>query len=335
MSHAGFEESLDLYAIGALDREERRALDVHLLTGCQGCHAALKEAQAVVSLLPYRLPLAAPPADLKDRLLASLPQAAPATTLPKVSVQIERQPEVRLSRIVARPPWWGWLLHPLVMVLVVLAAGAYAWSLRSRLPVEIEQRSRLEATLKEQTAHLGALHRQVEEQRRLLTEVQGQVAASAGELDRLRQTLAAREAELDQARAALARAQPSGAPRKGAPREEAPAFLQSPAVKAVSLIGVERAQSVGALLLFDPDSRRAFFYAFGLPPLPNGKTYQLWAFTDKPGSAGTFRPDAGGKGRLLIKHLPDPATVIRFALSVEPAGGSPQPSSEILPLQRP
>ncbi len=331
-AHAPFDEQLELYAIGALDRQERQALDVHLLAGCPSCHAALKEAQAVAALLPFQLPLLAPPSELREKLLASLPQASPASIVPKVAVQIERQPEVRLSRIDPRAPWWARLLHPAVLGLVVVALATYAWSLRSRLPAEVAQRNRVEAALNAQTAQLATLQRQFEDQRRLLDELQGQVAAGGAALNRLREALAEREAELEQARAALAQLQQEA--RRGS-RDEVTAFLRSPGVQAIQLVGIERAQSAGALLFFDPDGKKGFFYAFNLPPLPAGKTYQLWAFTDRPVNAGTFRPDAGGKGRLVFKGLPEPASIVRFMLSIEPAGGSPRPSSDPLTFQRP
>ncbi|WP_447972605.1 anti-sigma factor domain-containing protein [Nitrospira sp. Kam-Ns4a] len=340
-AHTAFEEHLELYAIGALDRQDRQALEVHLLAGCPSCHAALKETQAVAGLLPFQLPLIAPPPELRETLVASLPQASPAPTVPKVTVQIERPPEVRLSRIDPRAPWWARLLHPTVLGLVVVALAVYAWSLRSRLPAEVAQRNRVEAALNAQTTQLAALQRQFEEQRRLLDELQSQVAAGGTELNRLREALAEREAELEQARAALAQLQQDA--RKGS-RDELAAFLRSPGVQVIQLVGIERAQSAGALLFFDPDSKKGFFYAFNLPPLPAGKTYQLWAFTVDPKqpksigypvSAGTFRPDAGGKGRLAFKGLPEPASILRFMLSIEPTGGRAQPGSDLLPFQRP
>ena len=61
MTHDELEETVPLYAAGALDRAERQALEAHLLSGCQSCHSALKEYQSVASLLPFGLsPVQAP-----------------------------------------------------------------------------------------------------------------------------------------------------------------------------------------------------------------------------------------------------------------------------------
>jgi len=69
--------------------------------------------------------------------------------------------------------------------------------------------------------------------------------------------------------------------------------------------------------------------ALHLPALPKGKTYQAWtlrrgAKTVTPSI--TFAPDAGG---LALIELPEPAgNVAAVAVSVEPEGGSKQPTSK-------
>ena len=102
-----------------------------------------------------------------------------------------------------------------------------------------------------------------------------------------------------------------------------------PTVSSLSLAGLEQAKSAGAFLLYDQETKKAFFYAFNMPPLPAGKTYQLWAIVDKPVSAGTFEPDPGHKSRLLIRSIPPLESITKFAVSVEPQGGLPQPTGEI------
>ena len=49
MTHEELEESVPLYAAGALDRIERPALEAHLLSGCASCHSALKDYQSVAA----------------------------------------------------------------------------------------------------------------------------------------------------------------------------------------------------------------------------------------------------------------------------------------------
>ena len=73
----------------------------------------------------------------------------------------------------------------------------------------------------------------------------------------------------------------------------------------------------------------------GLPPAPSGKTYQLW-YIGAGGtitSAGLFTVDADGSGQAVLSGQATPTD--KVAVSVEPAGGSAQPTTDplvVLPL---
>ncbi|MET9323407.1 anti-sigma factor [Streptomyces sp. NPDC003038] len=72
---------------------------------------------------------------------------------------------------------------------------------------------------------------------------------------------------------------------------------------------------------------KAVFVSSGLPTPPAGKTYQLW-FDDR----GTMRP-AGllhSDGAVMLQGHPDSARAV--GLTLEPAGGSPQPTTTPLVL---
>jgi anti-sigma-K factor RskA len=64
-----FRELIEAYALGALNADERIALDAHLSTGCMNCAKAIEEARWLVSHLAYLAPDQAPPSALKDRLM--------------------------------------------------------------------------------------------------------------------------------------------------------------------------------------------------------------------------------------------------------------------------
>ena len=68
--------------------------------------------------------------------------------------------------------------------------------------------------------------------------------------------------------------------------------------------------------------------AFGLPQAPGGRTYQLWGIrgAEAPVSIGTFDTDATGSGVVLLST--GAATFDIGAVTEEPAGGSPQPTSQ-------
>ena len=76
---------------------------------------------------------------------------------------------------------------------------------------------------------------------------------------------------------------------------------------------------------FDPKSRSAVL-TFANMTAPAGRDYQLWALRDGGVvSLGLIQADAAGDAILRLDDLGDPATLGGFAVSLEPAGGSPNP----------
>jgi anti-sigma-K factor RskA len=62
----------ELYALGALEEEERHAIDEHLARNCPECTNAMRRAVAVNAVITSFAPEAAPPRQLRDRVLASV-----------------------------------------------------------------------------------------------------------------------------------------------------------------------------------------------------------------------------------------------------------------------
>jgi len=99
--------------------------------------------------------------------------------------------------------------------------------------------------------------------------------------------------------------------------------------------------------LRDPDTRQASFapgprgrvfvnkdrgvllIASHLPALAAGKTLELWTIpkggTPKP--AGVFKPDSDGRAVFLSKGAVEMASLGAVAVTVEPEGGSPAPTT--------
>jgi len=94
----------------------------------------------------------------------------------------------------------------------------------------------------------------------------------------------------------------------------------------------------GIQLFWDRKRSSAIINGFRLKPVPDGKAYQLWFIKDgKPVPSVTFRPEATGHARVEQVPVPTDGKVSAAAITVEPAGGSPQPTSPILlvgPLQK-
>ena len=76
-------------------------------------------------------------------------------------------------------------------------------------------------------------------------------------------------------------------------------------------------------------SRGLIFTASSLPPLPAGRTYQLWIVTpDAPVSAGLLRPGERGDVHAVFSTPRDVVRVAAVAVTVEPDGGVPAPTGE-------
>jgi len=332
VSHDVFEEHIALYAAGALERAERQALEAHLLTGCPVCHAALKESRRVAALLPYALPPVQPPPGLKSKIMRAMAQDSVAQPAANVPSKPSLEAGAWLQHIIPPPPTWR--THPAVaVVLVILLAvtAFYAMTVHDRASTTLEDRRKVETALQAEAGRIKDLQGTLQHQEQLLADLKEEFARQAGHLRELKELLAHREEELEHVRAqAVGREQELTGLRKAlAQRDEMLTFLRSPTVQVVSLTGSAMAKSAGALVLFDPESKTALLYAFNMPPLPPGKTYQLWAILDRPVSAGIFTPDVGHKSRLMVRSMPDPARITKFAVSVEPEGGRPQPTGEI------
>jgi anti-sigma-K factor RskA len=81
-------------------------------------------------------------------------------------------------------------------------------------------------------------------------------------------------------------------------------------------------------LFWNPETDRLVMAAFDLPPAEAGRTYQLWGIQTglDPVSLGVFQTDAQGRA-LLVQTVPDGLDFEISAVTDEPAGGSPQPTT--------
>ncbi|MEP6600410.1 MAG: anti-sigma factor [Nitrospirota bacterium] len=328
MAHEQFEDAVALYAVDALVPAERQALEAHIREGCEECRTALKEYRGAANLLPYALPAEAAPFDLQSHLMrtfeldrAQSGKSGVGWTSPTSQGDFTRT-FLPWRRLIGQP------VFALVSILLLLGVGIYALTLRSQLQTEAAQRRQIEMAMQEEGRRLTALQLQATEQERKLNEIRNDFIDKLGTT---RDTLVAREAELAQVRDRLVQQeQQASVSKKTSTREdEMAAFLRMPNIQAVSLTGSDEAKSAGGLLLLDPSSKKAFLYVFNMPPLPPGKTYQLWAILDRPVSAATFGTDSGNKSRIMIRRIRDMSQIKNFAVSMEPEGGQLQPTGQI------
>jgi anti-sigma-K factor RskA len=105
--------------------------------------------------------------------------------------------------------------------------------------------------------------------------------------------------------------------------------IVSPQTKVIAMIGDEAPQA-NAKVVWDTKAQRWAIYIFDLPAPPSDKDYQLWYVTQNAKiSAAVFRTNEQGQSVLKLT-LPPEALVglAATAVTLEPRGGSPQPTGK-------
>lgn len=83
-----------------------------------------------------------------------------------------------------------------------------------------------------------------------------------------------------------------------------------------------------ATLILSPERTEAFLVLDGMPPLPTGKLYQLWLIRNGQRESGGLFPIEDEGRQVLVLQPPQPlSTYQALGVTVEPAEGSPGPTS--------
>ena len=137
-------ESYEAYALGALEGEEREAIERHLARGCAACTAGVAQARWVVAQLAALAPDAEPPEELRARILAAAAASADARAGAGSATGAEPRgaTSIASARGTRRPrpsavPAWAWA----VAAALLLATGYSAWQTR-RLDRQLESAAR-------------------------------------------------------------------------------------------------------------------------------------------------------------------------------------------------
>ena len=146
-----------------------------------------------------------------------------------------------------------------------------------------------------------------------------QVQSLEAERDRLSRQVNGLEQQVGLARDEARRAQ------------QALQVLAAPGVQSVVLAGLGPSPGAKGRTYVNPSTRDALFYAFDLPSLPVGKTYELWFIAaGKPVAAGTFEVDPRGTGTVRVERVTDASRIEAWAVTIEPRGGVPQPTGAMV-----
>jgi len=107
--------------------------------------------------------------------------------------------------------------------------------------------------------------------------------------------------------------------------------LEAPLARSLALAGQGEYARASAKAYIEPESGRLILYAHNLPPVPDGRTYQIWVIVgNEPRSVGMLRADSEGEakydaGRLANLHGP-----VTVAVTLESQGGSERPTGPMV-----
>ena len=136
-------EDFDLYALGALEGEERAAIESHAAT-CAACANKLAEAQGRIALLAFAAPRVEPSPAVKERLMRQI-HAVPSAASEQRAVRTTRELEPSAGFF---GRWGATILIPAAVVLAL--ATILLWTENIRLDRQLaEQRAAIEAQQKQ------------------------------------------------------------------------------------------------------------------------------------------------------------------------------------------
>ena len=109
-------------------------------------------------------------------------------------------------------------------------------------------------------------------------------------------------------------------------------ILQAKEVEMLQLVSVEADSEAFGRIFWEPEKRHAVLQVVNLPAQPADKQYKLWLMKDKkPLRAGEFDVNKEKSNVFAVMTLPvgEKQEIEGFAVTLEPRGGSTQPSGAI------
>jgi anti-sigma-K factor RskA len=111
------------------------------------------------------------------------------------------------------------------------------------------------------------------------------------------------------------------------------AQIALPQTRAMAIAGTSVQPNAYGQMVANPNSNSGVLIVSNLAPLPPGKTYQFWLIKgNTPVSAGLFTVDEQGHGILPVRSNVPVGSFDAIGVSIEPEGGSPTPTGEIVML---
>ncbi|MCL4266824.1 MAG: anti-sigma factor [Anaerolineae bacterium] len=346
---------LALYALGGLTEDEQQEVEAYLVRHPEAA-AELHEMQLAVTALAHTASPVSPSPQMEEALMARVTAdaearfgavnqpAKPAPPAPKAS-WAER------LRVFLTPPVWG---TAVAIALITLIFAALLWQNRA---TQYEQQLAAQATeMQVLQAENAALQQTNQELTTAVSNADLEKARLQTQLETLRQErdtaqmqaalLAEEKAELAEEKAVLLSQNESLSEQLLAvtalaetlqndldTANEVLALFTSPDVELVSLPGTEAQPQAVGQLLFDPNTNVSLLLVEGMENLAPGQVYQVLLIReDGHDTAETFAVDVQGQRALIIHSLTPMSAFTAVGVSIEPEGGSPQRTGDIILL---
>ena len=112
--------------------------------------------------------------------------------------------------------------------------------------------------------------------------------------------------------------------------------ITSPNAQTFLIAGTEHQPQAHGQMIADSQTGSAVLVVSGLRPLEAEKTYEFWLIKgEKPVAAGLFAVNSNGEAILDISQNVAPGSFDAIGVSIEPHGGSVQPTGDIVMLGGP
>ncbi len=152
--HEQFAEDLALYALDALQGEDRERLEQHL-AGCATCRLELEQLRGDTALLALSATGPRPPARARQRLLDAVAREAKAGADPPITATSPLPRQERNNDETLAGSWWGWLGWAATAAVLVFAVTLW------------RENSALRQSLASATSHSEESRREMEELRKI------------------------------------------------------------------------------------------------------------------------------------------------------------------------
>lgn len=110
-------------------------------------------------------------------------------------------------------------------------------------------------------------------------------------------------------------------------------LLTSPEAQRIEVVATGTKPQPHGKAIYNANQGMLIFVAGNMAPLPSRNVYELWLLPQagsQPIAVGVFKPDAHGNATLMMPPMAVGIAAKNFAVTVEPEGGSPAPTSPIM-----